>query len=100
MIRSIESLQQFKEVVSGSALVEFGNSSSFDCKELEGALQELAEDNSLPIYKVNVEQLPEVAQELRITDVPVTFVYKAGKLSSGFIGVRSAEMIRSQHMYS
>ncbi|PWV93828.1 thioredoxin [Paenibacillus cellulosilyticus] len=100
MIRTIESLHHFKEVTSGSALVEFGDSNSFVCNELDCVLQELSEDTGFPIYKVNVDLLPEVAQELRIVEVPVTFVYKAGKLSSGFIGVRSAEMIRSQHLYA
>jgi thioredoxin-like negative regulator of GroEL len=47
-----------------------------------------------------VDFLPEVAKQLHISDVPVTFVYKEGKLSSGFMGVKDKEAIESEHLYT
>jgi thioredoxin 1 len=63
------------------------------CKALAPVLEEVAAEvgDAVSIYKVNVDENTELAQEHGVQSIPTLLVYKAGKLSETIVGLKSKD---------
>ncbi len=72
------------------ALVDFWASWCSPCRMLTPVLEQLNEETSLPIGKVNVDEEEEISMAFNISSIPTLFLYKDGNLVSknvGYIGI-------------
>tara|TARA_B100000959_G_C14679325_1_gene499916 strand:- start:190 stop:507 length:318 start_codon:yes stop_codon:yes gene_type:complete len=67
------------------------------CKMLAPVLDEVAAElgDAVGIYKVNIDETPELAQEHGVQSIPTLLVYKGGSLSETIVGVKSKDELVS-----
>ena len=63
------------------------------CKALTPILEEISSEMSeqVGIYKVNVDENTDLAQEHGIQSIPTLLIYKNGSLSETIVGVKSKD---------
>jgi len=63
------------------------------CKALSPILDEIASENhnSVSVYKVNVDEETELAQEHGVQSIPTILLYKDGALLEKIVGLKSKE---------
>jgi len=63
------------------------------CKALTPVLEELSSEISaeVDIYKVNVDENTELAQQNGVQSIPTILVYKGGNLTQTIVGLKSKE---------
>jgi thioredoxin 1 len=63
------------------------------CKALTPILEEISSEMSeqVEIYKVNVDENTDLAQEHGVQSIPTLLIYKNGSLSETIVGVKSKD---------
>lgn len=63
------------------------------CKALAPVLAEVATElgDAVSIYKVNVDENTELAQEHGVQSIPTLLVYKGGSLSETIVGLKTKD---------
>lgn len=96
----IENQQQFQNEVLESklpVLVDFFATWCGPCKMIAPTLEEIAgEREDFKICKIDVDQLPALAQEYKIMSIPTLIVFKDGKPGAPALGARPKQSIISQ----
>lgn len=49
------------------------------CKEMMPLIEEMANENTIPFYKVNIDEQPELKDRNRIKAIPMLMMYKNGR---------------------
>jgi thioredoxin 1 len=89
--------ESFDKVVSSSSekttLIDFWAPWCGPCKALTPVLEELSTELSseVDIYKVNVDENTDLAQENGVQSIPTILVYKGGSLSQTLVGLKTKE---------
>ena len=91
---------QFDENVlqaKGLVLVDFWAEWCGPCRQLGPILEAIDNEigNDVKIYKMNVDDSPEVAGQLGIRSIPTMFLFKDGKQIDSKVGFSSEESITS-----
>lgn len=83
------------ENVSYPVLVDFFATWCGPCKIMAPVLDRvaLAKQGKAAVYKVDVDQEPELAQRFGVMSVPTLIVFKGGSAARQFVGVQSEQTL-------
>ena len=88
--------ESFEKVTSSkdkTQIIDFWAPWCGPCKALTPVLEELSSDmsDSVEVYKVNVDDNTELAQEHGVQSIPTLLVFKKGALSETIVGLKTKE---------
>lgn len=87
--------ENYNEVVSDKdsvVIVDFWAEWCVPCKLLAPELEKLSERHpEIVVCKVNVDEYPELARELRLMSIPALVVYTNGTPSRQYFGYKTVE---------
>lgn len=72
---------------SGIVLVDFWAEWCGPCLELGPILEDLSKEKNIPVYKVNVDDCPQISADFAITAIPMVYVYKDGQIVDSILGL-------------
>jgi thioredoxin 1 len=58
------------------------------CQMLEPTVREIAQNTAAAVAKIDIDALPQLAQELRVQGVPSVFLYVDGEPVERMVGVQ------------
>lgn len=96
---TLESFQ--KEVVEASlarpVLIDFWASWCAPCRQLAPLLEKAVneEQETFALVKINVDEEPEIAQQLRIQSLPTVLAFVKGQPVDGFTGLLSSQELKT-----
>ena len=92
-------VERFDEVVAGDkpVLVDFFATWCGPCRMIAPVIEELAEefDGRAVVGKVDVDEVPDLAQRFGVMSIPTLIVMKDGKLVEQAVGARGKQDIAS-----
>jgi putative thioredoxin len=67
------------------------------CRQLTPILEKVvrATNGAVRLVKVNIDENPEIAHQLRIQSIPAVFVFKGGRPVDGFLGALTESQVRA-----
>lgn len=77
----------------GTVIVDFWAPWCGPCKALAPILEEVAAEvgDAVSIYKVNVDENTELAQEHGVQSIPTLLIFKSGSLSETIVGLKTKD---------
>lgn len=88
---------EFNELVSdGLVLVDFFAGWCGPCRMLAPILEDLAsEESDIEVYKVNVDNDPDLAREFQVSSIPTMILFKDGKQIDKKIGLAPKDALKA-----
>lgn len=91
-ITHVHSNDEFTQVINQDlALVDFFADWCGPCQALGPILEKVSEEVDYPIAKVNVDVLPDLAQQFSVMSIPTLLIFKNGQLVDKHVGVMQRE---------
>ena len=81
-MKEVSSVQEFENAVQGCVVVDFYADWCGPCSQMEPALQQA----NAEVVKVNVDDLPELAQRYGIRSVPTLIAFNNGERIKHVVG--------------
>jgi len=95
MVKHI-SENEFNSVINKElVLVDFYADWCGPCKMLSPILDNLSEERSLEVYKINVDEADNLSRSLGIMSIPTLILYSNGKLLSKKTGFMSVQDLKN-----
>ena len=88
-----ESFEKVTTSGSKTQIIDFWASWCGPCKALTPVLEEVSTElaDSVEVYKVNVDDNTELAQEHSVQSIPTMLIYKNGSLSETIVGLKTKD---------
>jgi thioredoxin 1 len=88
-----ESFEKVTSTKDKTLIIDFWAPWCGPCKALTPVLEELSSEmsDSVEVYKVNVDDNTELAQEHGVQSIPTLLVFKNGSLSETIIGLKTKD---------
>ena len=88
---------EFNELVSdGLVLVDFFAEWCGPCRMLAPILEDFAsEESEIAVYKVNVDNEPDLAREFQVSSIPTMILFKDGKQIDKKIGFAPKDALKA-----
>ena len=88
-----ESFEKVTTSGSKTQIIDFWASWCGPCKALTPVLEEVSTElaDSVEVYKVNVDDNTELAQEHGVQSIPTMLIYKNGSLSETIVGLKTKD---------
>ena len=98
MVKKVDGVQFENEArKSATALVDFSATWCGPCRMLAPVLEDLSEKmaGKLDFYNVDVDEVPELAQEFGVSSIPCLVLMKNGKPVSQSVGFRPGDQLKA-----
>ncbi len=79
---------------TGIVVVDFWAEWCGPCKIFGPIIEEVAEEVTAKVCKVNVDAVPSLANKYKIRSIPTVLIFKDGVNVSNFVGVKLKEEIK------
>lgn len=83
-----------KEIQGDLVIVDFYADWCGPCQMLAPNLEQLDQEMSVKIVKINVDDIPDIARMFRIMSIPTLLLFKDGKLVKKELGYMPIERLR------
>lgn len=96
MVKTVD-VKEFKsEVKKGIVVVDFFATWCVPCRMLSSVMDELSNelDGKARFIKIDVDENPELADELDIMSIPTTMVFKNGETKKAIVGFMPKDEIK------
>ena len=91
----IKNHDQFNEVIKKDrVLIDFYAEWCGPCKMLSPILEKVSNDLNVDTYKVNVDEVEDLAREYAIMSIPTLLLFEKGELVNKHIGFMVEEELR------
>lgn len=95
----INGTDEYEEIVlknEGKSIIDFYALWCGPCRMLEPILESISEENEdITIYKVNIDENPELANQFMVTSIPTIVLMNNGSKIETLVGLRSKDDIMS-----
>ena len=80
---------------SGKVLVDFFATWCGPCRMIAPAIEEIAQEKAgqVEVYKIDIDQSPDIAREFGIRGVPTLMVFEGGKPTAQLVGAQPKAQI-------
>ena len=98
MVKKVNGAEFESEVrKSAAALVDFSAVWCGPCRMMAPVLEEISEKlgDRVSFYNVDVDEVPELAQEFRISSIPCLVLLKDGTAVDQLVGFRPGDQIKA-----
>lgn len=93
-IKMINKTEVKDSTATGVSVVNVFGTWCGPCKMMSPILEEIS--NETPVFKVDVDENKEWAQEMKVQGVPTTFVFKDGEIKDTIVGFVPKEVLETR----
>lgn len=91
MIKKLDQTEYLNRVIEEkeTVLIDFYASWCGPCKMYAPTLEVVSEHAPISFYKMDIDEVPSIAESLKIMSVPTVKIFQAGKEIASMTGVRN-----------